>query len=284
SRLDSDDMRRLIKRTIPLEKQLAEHIVERAGGNPFYALHFLQSLRQDNRLEKDPDEQLWRLRSDVELQDAVPATVAEVVRGRIDRTRAKLGDKAEAVYEVLQRVAVLGMVTDDVLLETFLRAEGDDVLITRLDDALDIWLNNGVLREASSRGADSLEFDHVVLRDVILADIPSRKLRRLHRLAARSKRDHYYPYLQGVAQEIAEHFKAAGDLHDAAEYQLIAARASEAAGNFADAHKHFSSLLELYKQQQAEEDDAHVGSPPRRLTPRSGVLRVDIDWSEVWLG
>ncbi|OIP28993.1 MAG: hypothetical protein AUK47_28615 [Deltaproteobacteria bacterium CG2_30_63_29] len=283
-RLSPERTLELIRATLPLEDSLAERLAVRAGGNPFYALHFVQSLKQDRRLERDGDSGRWKLRDDVVLESALPTSVADVLRRRIQRVQARLGERSEVYYEVLVRAAVLGTSCDDKLLEAFIANEGEEGLRDALDDALDVWINSGILKESTERQADILEFDHPLLRDVLLEGIPARKIRRLHKLAASTKRDYYYPYLQGVARDIAEHYRNAGELDQASEYQLLAARSAESAGNFKEAAQYFGQLLDVFRQQQLTAEDESSGAANPYHVSKSGLLRVSVDWTEVWLG
>ncbi|MDX9724236.1 MAG: protein kinase, partial [Myxococcota bacterium] len=212
SRLSRQDSLALIRSILPLDPKVADGIATKSGGNPFYAVHFLNSLRQDNRLVKAQGSSLWKLREEYQLETALPPSVADILRRRLQRTRAKLGEKAPLFEELLVRVAILGMSISEPLIEAFLRQEGDAQLIAALDEALDAWINAGLLRENNDRQSDLLAFDHVLIRQVILEDVPSRKRRRLHKIAAITKREHFYPYLQAVASDIADHYLAAGEV------------------------------------------------------------------------
>lgn len=286
-RLSNDEILDLIQATLPLEPELAQHLAVRSGGNPLYAIQFLQALKQEKTLHLDKDTQTWGLPPDTELDSALPASISDVLKRRIQRTRATLGDKADDYYQLLTRIAILGLSCDVQLLESLLHRENNATLLACLDNAIELWLQHSILRESTvDRHADIIEFDHPLIRDVLLDGLPNRKLRKLHKLAANAKRDFFYPYLQPVAADIAEHFQSAGDVAQASEYLLLAARSDEAAGAFRQAAKHYSTLLS-FRRGPSDSTEFHTPSG-FRVKGSSGLLRlptdISIDWSEVWLG
>jgi tetratricopeptide (TPR) repeat protein len=126
-------------------------VIERSGGNPFFAL------------------ELARLLDGTGDPAALPGGVRDVVRRRL----AQLGDAARDV------MAVAAVVGDDVSVDLLLRSVGGDE--ARGADALDEALAPGLLRADGG----SLAFSHALVRETLLADLTVVERRRLHaRVAA----------------------------------------------------------------------------------------------------
>lgn len=296
-RLSKEASLSLIQRLMPMNATLADRLAERTGGNPLYTVQMLQSLQQDRQLVQDTDKDPWQLADGVTLDSVLPTSVAEVLRRRLQRASTRLGQRNDVYQQILLRVAVMGASCDVSLLEAYLQLEADDSLLSSFDDALDAWVQHGILREVRGRGGDLLEFDHPLLRDVLLESVPRRKLRRLHLHAANLKRDRFYPALAPVASDISEHYRQAGEVGLAAEYTLMAARHHETTGQFRQAISLYERLHRLYVTTTGDSQPSPLGSinTPRsspsvpgldrnQLTPPSGTHTLALDWSEVWLG
>jgi eukaryotic-like serine/threonine-protein kinase len=296
-RLTREQSLALIQRMSPTSTALAEQLSDRAGGNPLYTIQMLQSLQQDRQLVLGEGGQ-WRVADGVSLDSVLPSSVAEVLRRRLQRSTARLGSRGDAYLQILIRAAVLGSACEVTTLEAYLQLEADEVLLPLFDDALDAWVQNGILREVRDRNADVFEFDHPLLRDVLLESIPRRKLRRLHLHAANLKRDRFYPVLAPVASDISEHYQQAGEVGLAAEYTLMAARHHETTGQFRQAIALYERLHQLYESStgdfsqligrgvSAPRAPSSQGLPAagQQHTPPSGTHALALDWSEVWLG
>jgi len=321
-RLDTPTMRQLLTNALPLDETLALQLASRSGGNPLFGLQLLKNLQQDQHRVHDEKNERWCLQSEVSIDRVLPSSIADALRRRIKRTSTRFGKLADTYSQLLVRMALMGEVWDYRLLDNYLRREDDTTLLKYVEDALEAWLKQNILREVLDRQEDILAFDHSLMREVVLEMTPPRKLRKLHRLAAEVKRDFYYPFLAPVAGDIAEHFRHAGDLGQASEYLLLAARAREGVGHFREAMSLYEELLNIYR---VLNPDGHRSSTSNRAipalqrsanstasgvmpiidaaalkAPASGILPVvddanitagsgmrhiqQIDWSEVWLG
>jgi len=219
----------LLKKLPEVPAALREMVIAGSEGNPFYMEELVKMLIDQGaiRTGRGTDE-AWRLDADKLLATQVPATLTGVLQARLDGLPA-----AEKL--ALQEASVIGHVFWDQALYA-------------LDSAARASLPRLVQRELTLPRADAVadglreySFKHVVLHQVTYGTVLKRRRRELHgRLA------HWLAAQTGLrAQDFlgltAEHFEAAGDRANAAEFH---ARAAEHAnGRYA----HEATLLHVQR-------------------------------------
>ena len=135
----------------------AHLVVEQSGGNPLFALELA--------------------RVGGKTGDALPGSVAEAVRERIER----LGD---AAADVLRWGAVLGSTITIERLET-LMALDLEALITALEEVEHTHL---LIRDPQHEAGGAYRFAHEIVRHVVYADLSEPRRRLMHRRVAASLR------------------------------------------------------------------------------------------------
>ena len=178
---------------------LLERVVKLAGGNPFAAIELARTAASDN--------------------DRGGPTGALVLRG--------LGD---AAISALTKVAVLGSEFDT---DEYVAVAG--VGEARAYALLDEALAGGVIE----RMAAGYRFQHSLIRDALLDDLPPHQLLPLHRRAAEALRG-----LSASPARIGHQLLQAGDVGGAAPILLQAARTEAAIGAYRDA----LSLIDAVRQ------------------------------------
>jgi class 3 adenylate cyclase len=188
----------------PSSHAIAGRIVERSGGNPFFAEELIRSLVDSGELGGRPGNY-----TAVEgaLAETLPATVQTVIGARIDRLLPM--DK-----EVLQIGATIGREFPvSVLAEVTRAVKGE--LGGVLDRLSQVELIQSVKRENEH---DRFAFRHPLIQEVAYAmQLRTRRV-ELHSAVARALERFHHHQLSEYADLIAHHFEAARDLASAAIY------------------------------------------------------------------
>ncbi|QLY28624.1 AAA family ATPase [Nocardia huaxiensis] len=205
-----------------------ELIAEKTAGNPFFVREWAELLRTEG---------------DSAVRVRVPAGVREIVLRRI----AVL---PEPVGEVLGRAAVIGREADtEVLADLIGDADGETVL-----EVVEAGLRAGLLEEPA---AGRIRFVHVLVRDILYAEMAALRRSRLHaRVAEIVERR-----LPGDVTALAHHYTAAatpGTARKAAEYCCAAAESAEQRFAFADAARLWSQAVEAVRRTPENAPEAAV--------------------------
>ncbi|MDH6244610.1 adenylate/guanylate cyclase domain-containing protein [Mycobacterium sp. OTB74] len=180
---------------------LASVIVDRAGGNPFFAEEIVRDLAERGVLEGQPGV----YRSTAEGAEVnVPATVQATVGARIDR----LGTKAK---RTLRAAAVIGSRFSVDLLT----ALGVEPTLAELGTA-------ELIEQVRSAPPAEYVFRHPLIRTVAYESQLKSDRAQLHRRLAAAIEEHDPGSAQQNAALIAEHLQAAGDLRAALSWHMRA--------------------------------------------------------------
>jgi adenylate cyclase len=193
----------------PSTAAIRDRIVERSGGNPFFAEELIRSLVDSGELDGRPGhyEAFGQLPA-----ETLPATVQTVICARIDRL-------APADKEVLQVGATIGREFPLPVLAEVTRAHAPNLYDT-LGRLLEVELIENVPGEA---GQERFAFRHPLIQEVAYAmQLRSRRV-ELHAAVARALERFHHDQLSEYAGPIAHHFEAAKDFGSAAAYTARAA-------------------------------------------------------------
>lgn len=219
-----------------------EHLVARAGGNPFHLEELVRMLIDDGVIATG---ETWTIDAGRVADGRVPDTLVGVLQSRLDRLGA-------TEFRLLQVASVFGRVFWDQALPALAPpspagapARGDVAGPLAALAAAEL-----VQRSPTSRfsGAAEWQFRHDVLRSVVYDTLPLDDRPRLHRGAAAwlepaagARGDEY-------AVVIAGHLDKAGDAARAADWYIRAARQAAGQALFTDA-------LRLYGEAVSRIDD-----------------------------
>lgn len=193
----------------PTTLALRDRIVERSGGNPFFAEELIRSLVDGGVLDGRPGH--YEAVGDPPTE-TLPATVQAVIGARIDRLRP--ADK-----EVLQVGATIGREFPLSVLTEVTRATPTELgdTLTRLSQ---VELIQSV---ASETEQDRFAFRHPLIQEVAYAmQLRTRRV-ELHSAVAKALERFHHNQLSEYADLIAHHFEAAKDFSSAANYTARAA-------------------------------------------------------------
>jgi class 3 adenylate cyclase/tetratricopeptide (TPR) repeat protein len=261
SELNDNDIAVLVKDALgddPSIDAVASHIVERSGGNPFFAEELVRSLVDNGTLRGQPGSYLAPAELPIET---LPATVQSVIGARIDRLvptdkmllqigatigrefplsvlREVAGEAAQDVHHSLERLAQLELVE---------QVGGDD---------------------SSERYA----FRHPLIQEVAYAmQLRARRI-TLHGAAARAIERFHHNQLNEYADLIAHHYEASKEPVLAATY---AARAASWIGttNSKLAMKSWHKVRLLLQSHPVSQETA-------RLRLRASSQIVNVGWRE----
>jgi class 3 adenylate cyclase len=205
--------------------EFAELIHRQTDGNPFFIQQVLRALVE--RGDIYPEHGGWERRELVEIE--VPDSVRSTLEERVARL-------PEPSREALTVASVLGQSFHfDDLLAMIEQAED------ALEDSLETAVASGLLRRD---GRDSYAFDHALARQTLLGNIPTRRRRRLHALAAAALEE---PARRSPerAVEVANHHMEAEHLTAAADWYLAAGDHAQRVTAHGEAETHYAMAARL---------------------------------------
>jgi serine/threonine protein kinase/Tfp pilus assembly protein PilF len=265
-RLSDQEIITLVENLAPVESNVAAEISRRVSGNPLHATELLRYLKESGKLWYDSGS--WVLADGIDIDDEIPTEIADMMRYRARQVGEDADDPA-SMKAVLERAAILGRRFDYRLFRSMLAREQSSPYIEMLDSALEVLVREGILREVGHSGEDILEFDHVLMREVLLQDLEGRRsVRVLHKVAAEAKIEFYADRIDAHAEEISEHYKRAREPQGVYIYTLKAARA---AANASD----LKLAMQLYREAEELSDSAQAESLDGVLAKSSYVLQSE---------
>ncbi|MFW5966535.1 MAG: serine/threonine-protein kinase PknK, partial [Persicimonas sp.] len=272
-RLDDDSIVALIENLAPVDEAIAEEIATRVSGNPLHATELLRYLQESGKLVYDNGS--WQLVEGTDIDAEIPGEIADMMRYRARQVWEDHG-RPEMMKAMLERAAILGQRFDYRLFRSMLEREADDSpYADRLDSALEVLVREGILREVGHSGEDILEFDHVLMREVLLKDMRGRReLRAVQKLAAEAKIDFYADRIDAHADEIAEHYRRARHPQGVYIYTLKAARAAANASDLKRAMQLYREAEELSESVRTEDAEGPLADASYVLQSEEVALEV----------
>jgi tetratricopeptide (TPR) repeat protein len=247
--------------TVP--ELLADIIVERADGNPFYVEELVKMLIDDAVITVREFDEPWQIDLDRLDESSVPATLTGVLQARLDGVPA-------IERTALQRASVVGRVFWDDAVSAL--GDGDErSATTAIDGACRREL---VHRRTPSAFVECAEFifKHALLRDVTYETVLQRDRPALHSAAAAWLEATAGQRVAEYREIIAYHLEAAGDHAGAAEQFRQVGEAAFRVGNSVGSTRALHRAIELW--------DLAGADPPAALfavLARASRVLGDID-------
>ncbi|MBZ0237821.1 MAG: tetratricopeptide repeat protein, partial [Deltaproteobacteria bacterium] len=227
--LDLDARRRLIAaRFAPGAEigELADQVIARAGGNPYFILELLDTLAERGVLTESPEHPGLYTWTKVDASLQVPTSVEDLLITRIDRL-------PEREKQVLIAASVLGRLISPPAVAAMLGRQ--------VKPELDELVRRGLLGPQEGE----YRFRNDMIMTVAYSMVPAEDRTRLHRIVAEriATSPSYRPGQDDA--HVARHLELAGDAVLSAErYLRAAAHAIDVGGN-ADAFRQLSRALKL---------------------------------------
>ncbi|MBA2664705.1 MAG: tetratricopeptide repeat protein [Bradymonadaceae bacterium] len=233
----------LVNALLPVDEALTDIVFERSGGNPLHLLLLLRYLRNEGLLEWDGSS--WCARDVEAVRDAVPPSLADLFRVRIQQVEERYGT-GRRLSELLHRAAVAGSRFAYDVLNAMVAIEGDRDRIAHFDEDLDRLLSEGLIVESPERRDDWYSFSHALVRDYVLRDAGGpRSVRKVHKLAAKAMEQVLPRAADNHALEIAAHWHAARVPEQALSWYRKAASAARSSFMLRQASEAYEICLEL---------------------------------------
>lgn len=226
--------------------RLANFVIKKSGGNPYYIEEILRELHQREHLTVDRD--CWRFREPEEM--TVPRKVADVVHQKYER----LSPEAR---ELLAVASVAGNFDREIIEE-----------ITGFNPGH----VDGLLDEITKIGLATGERHRMIFREEICQQAVYQKwaqgdgARQAHRRVAAILERRHRGKLSGIIEELAFHCRRAGDHEKGVGYCLRAAEKAEQTYSNWDARRYYGWAVDLLKASGAAEwDDRLWGARMKSL-------------------
>jgi class 3 adenylate cyclase/tetratricopeptide (TPR) repeat protein len=216
--LSRDDSIHVIRSVLPSERlieMLAEEIVARGDGNPF----FLEQLTLHAG-------EAARVRFDL----MVPNTIHDVVMARIDRL-------PEAMKRILQTAAVIGREFPSRLLTALWQGAGS------LDDHLRELCGLEFISERVETEGAVYTFRHALTQETAYGSMLERQRRTHHSAVGQALETLYDGRTEEVAELLALHFGRGEHAEKAVDYAILAARKSQRRWANSDALTYFNDAV-----------------------------------------
>lgn len=207
---------------------VADELVRRTDGNPFYVTELVRLLVSEGALGNLADE-AWR---------AVPGGVRDVVRQRSRLLSAQAAD-------LLATAAVVGRSVDLAVLEALSDGPDGAGLVA---DAVE---SAQVLGLVEQDGPGRIRFTHALVRDALYERIPAPVRVRRHARAGAALEATYAGRVAEHAAELAEHYRLAGPAHARSAW-VFARQASDAAADRL-AYDESARLARVAVEQQSDD-------------------------------
>ena len=181
-------------------------IVQRSGGNPFFAEELVRSLAERGMLSGNAGA------GTDSVAHTMPATVQAVIAARIDRL-------SESEKSLLQMCAIIGKEVPLVVLEHVAAP-----LHGPVERTLDALFHAELVQPEPAAGGRRISFRHPLIQEVAYDTQLKARRAAIHASVARAMEQHYADQLDEYSALVSHHYEAAGHGVEAAGFSARAAR------------------------------------------------------------
>ncbi|MBU2646489.1 hypothetical protein KKI24_17405, partial [bacterium] len=199
-------------KTETVERELAELVLGKTEGIPFFIEEFIQSLI-DLKIVRKQDGQ-YRLSEDSEMK-GIPASISDVIMARVDSL-------PEQAREVLQVGAVIEREFSFRILRQITGFTDSE-----LEAVIDVIKDSELVYERGITPDNSYIFNHSLTREVIYDTILTTRKQKLHEQVGSAIETLYPEELQKYYEILGEHFSICGDFIKGDNYLILACRKAE---------------------------------------------------------
>jgi class 3 adenylate cyclase/tetratricopeptide (TPR) repeat protein len=206
--------------TEDLDENIAELILEKTEGVPFFIEEFIRSFIELKILESDGSK--YRLKKGMETIN-VPSTIQDVIMARVDSL-------SEGAKEVLQIGSVIEREFSYQLIKNMTDLPEQE-LLSYLSSSKDLEL----LYERGIYPQSTYIFKHALTQEVVYQSILTKKRKKLHGEIGKAIENLYKKSLDEHYGVLAEHFLESENYEKAANCSKLAARSAEKMASLNDA-------------------------------------------------
>ena len=219
--LDDDDQEELVKTLLGLEDSLARQVLQRADGNPLFAIQLVGDWVDRGALMSSPNG--FRLKPGEKA--SIPDDIHEVWVRRVDEVRDEFqGAEPERIVAALETAAALGERID---IGEWLE------VISDMEVPVDFVEHLTEMRLAAINDDETWSFVHGMFRESIARRaVESQRWAQAHLRCVRGLERHHRSIWGGVAQRAGQHYYEAGEYRQALEPLERAAVGAFSEGEF----------------------------------------------------
>ena len=214
------------------DRELADLILEKTEGVPFFIEEFVTSLKDFKIIQRTDNR--YSLSRSVEKM-TIPSTIQDVIMARVD----SLPDGAKGLLQVgsiIEREFSYDLIKQVTGLP-------EQELLSNLS----ILKDSELLYERGIYPQMTYIFRHSLTREVVYGSMLSRRKKKLHERVANAMEELFEAGLEEHYGVVAEHFIASENYEKAAEYSELAGKRAQKAASFLDAIEHAKKRMECLK-------------------------------------
>jgi len=233
--LGKKDCMSIIDNAIKMQRPMANQCLMLSKGNPLFLNLVLRYILDEKAGAASTGEDAQKL--------VIPNSIEKITLKRIDQIVRKY--KQPEYREILRRAALMGETFSIATVEALMRKDGQYNLLDFTSRALEIWRREGILRRQWDVEA-SFEFIHPHIVEFFNADSSP----ELHLNVARTKEVLSETDIYINLEDIAMHFKLAGEKKQALRYLDFAANTALQNTNLLKAKNLYESMIPLFEQDE----------------------------------
>jgi predicted ATPase/class 3 adenylate cyclase len=206
--------------TQDIERELAELILEKAEGIPFFIEEFAKSLKELKIIEKKDNE--YRLVAGIQ-KVTIPSTIQDLIMARVDSL-------PESAKEILQTGSVIEREFSYELIK-----QVTDLPEQELLSYLSILKDSELLYERGIYPISTYIFKHALTHEIVRESILKRRRKAFHEKIGNAIEKLYPGNIREYYGVLANHFVEAGNFEKGAEYSRLASSRARKEASFNEA-------------------------------------------------
>jgi predicted ATPase/class 3 adenylate cyclase len=235
--------------TQDIERELAELILEKTEGVPFFIEEFIKSLKDLKIIEKKDNE--YRLTEGIR-KVTIPSTIQDLIMARVDSL-------PEGAKEILQMGSVIEREFSYDLIKQVTNLPEKELL-----SHLSILKDSELLYERGIYPESTYIFKHALTHELVYDSILMKRKKKLHDKIGKNIEELYSENIRKYCGVLADHFIEGEHFEKGAEYSRLASSKARKAASFDEAisynKKRIASLERLPRKEDVEKQtiDARV--------------------------
>ncbi len=232
--LGKKDCGAIIENVVKMQRPMANQCMQLSKGNPLFLNIVLRYILDEKTTNENDDA----------AKLVIPNSIEKITIKRIEQIVRKYNQPE--YKEILRRAALMGENFSRNAVEALIRRDGQYNLVDLTARSLEIWRREGILRRQVDAEM-SFEFVHPhIVEYFTLESSPELHLNVAHTKEELASTDAFIDL-----EDIAKHFKLAGDKKNALRYLDFAAKSALQNVNLLKARKQFEEMLPLFEPEDS---------------------------------